>query len=438
MAVGPEPTARAPAVEEATGRRAGVRRAAWGAADQGVYGLTNIVLAIMVAQSVDRQAFGAFSAVLVLYTVTIGVVQGLVSEVFSVTRRTNEGDVAPGNLSAAAGCSVALGLGAAALALSSRLVGSGPLVASLTAFAVVVPALYLQDTWRFALFAMGMPRRAFFNDLAWAVVQTVALITVRVSHRTSVSAFILAWGAGAVAGALLGMFQTHTVPRPWMAWGWLRRHWGLGGRFAGEFLTLFGAAQLVLGVVVVAGGYGELARLRAGQVLFAPLQGLLNAVRLAVTSLAVEVWVRTPHRLWRFALGIGLALGGAAVVSGIAAVLVPDRLGRRLLGASWTGVGPVLAPLAVLNAGAALGLGAVTALRAMRASRESLGARTIVAALSLVAGTIGAITAGAVGAACGLAISAILGLVLVTVVAHRTFVARLAARQSPLLGGAAP
>ncbi len=437
MAVGPEPTARVPAVEEATGRRAGVRWAAWGAADQGVYGLTNIVLAVMVAQSVDRQAFGAFSAVLVLYTVTIGVVQGLVSEVFTVTYRTGEHDVAPDDLSAAAGCSVALGLGAAALALSSRLVGSGPLVASLTAFAVVVPALYLQDTWRFALFAMGMPRRAFFNDLAWAVIQTGVLIAVRASHP-SVSAFILAWGAGAVAGALLGMFQTHTVPRPWMAWEWLRRHWGLGGRFAGEFLTLFGAAQLVLGVLVVAGGYGELARIRAGQVLFAPLQGLVNAVRLAVTSLAVKVWVRTPDRLSRFALGIGLALGAAAVASGIAAVLVPDRLGRRLLGDSWTGVGPVLAPLAVLNVSVALGLGAVTALRAMQASRESFRARTIVAGLSLVAGTIGAITGGAVGAAWGLALSAIAGLVLVTIVAQRSVVQRLAARQSPLLGGAAP
>lgn len=405
--------------------RATRRRVFWGAADQGVYGLTNIALTILVASSVGREAFGAFSAVLIVYTITIGTIQGLVSETFTVTYRSGGDSNASTSLGAAAGCAVTLGVVVAALALLASLIGSGPLVASLPAFAAVVPAMYLQDTWRFALFAMGRPLSAFLNDSAWAVVQMAALVSVRLTHHTSVSSFVLAWGAGALAGALIGMVQTRTVPQPLLAWRWIRDQWGLGGRFAGEFLTLFGAAQLVLVVLGVAGGFGELARLRAGQVLFAPMAGLLNAVRLAVTSLAVQVWAASPRRLGRFTVGLALTLGAAAAACGAGAMLLPASIGRHLLGASWAGVGPVLLPLAVLNASVALSLASLTALRALRASRESFRVRAWVAILVLVAGSVGALWAGASGAAWGLATATTIGLVLITWVTRRTLALRL-------------
>lgn len=407
------------------------RRVAWGAADQALYGLTNIALSVMVAVSVDRRAFGAFSAVLIVYTISIGTVQGLVSEVFTVTHGTGPDDRSSHDLGAATGCALVLGVAVAAVALAVSAIGSGPLVATLPAFAVVVPAMYLQDTWRFALFSLGRPRSAFLNDFTWAVVQVVALGAARASGHSTVSAFVLAWGAGSLAGAALGIHQTKTWPRPLRAWAWLRQHGSLGGRFAGEFLTLFGAAQLVLAVLAATGGLAELARLRAGQVLFSPLQGLLNAVRLAVTSLAVQVWTRTPQRLGRFVVALAGALCLAALASGAGAVAVPDRWGRRILGDSWEGVAPVLAPLAVLNVALAVSLGALTALRALQASRESFRVRAVLAATMVVTGSAGAITGGAVGAAWGLAAASLAGLILMAVVTRWTLADRLRALDAP-------
>jgi hypothetical protein len=288
----------------------------------------------------------------------------------------------------------------------------GPAGQALPAFAVVVPALYLQDLWRFSFFAANRPGAAVLNDTTWALVQLAALVGVRMTQHRTVSAFVLAWGLGAVAGSALGIVQSRVVPRPLQAWHWLREHRALGGRYAGEFLTLFGSAQVVLGVLGATSGLAQLARLRAGQVLFSPIQGLLNAVRLSVTSLAVELRAHRPGRLRAFIVRLSAGLGVLAVLSGLAAVLLPDEAGRAMLGDSWRGARSVLIPLTVLNTALALSLGPLTGLRAARASRRSFRARTSTAAMVVIFGSAGVFIRGAVGAAWGIALAGTVGLVL--------------------------
>src|SRR4051794_27157568 len=153
MSVAPQVSGDATAADGGSTGPVG-RRVLWGAADQGVYGLSNTFLAVMVAASVTREAFGAFSVVLMAYTLTIGAVQGLVSEVFTVIVGGPDDPDPHEELAAAAGCALALGLCAAALAAAAGAVATGPLRPCFLAFAVVVPVMYLQDSWRFALFAL--------------------------------------------------------------------------------------------------------------------------------------------------------------------------------------------------------------------------------------------------------------------------------------------
>jgi len=385
------------------------RRALWGALDQGLYGLTNFALAVVVASSVSQKEFGAFSAVLIVYTLSIGVVEGLTAEVFTVLYSTGPEIARREALAAAAGCAVACG---AAMSVAAVVVWSlvpGPVVEALPAFAVVVPTLYLQDLWRFSFFAASRPGAAVLNDATWALVQVAALLAVRLTHHTTVSAFVVAWGAGAVAGSALGILQSRVVPRPLMAWDWLRSNWGLGGRFAGEFLTLFGSAQVVLGVLGATAGLAQLARLRAGQVLFSPIQGLLNAVRLSVTSLAVEVRANRPRRLGTFIARLSVGLGVLAVLSGVVALLLPDEAGQAMLGDSWRGARSVLLPLTILNTALAISLGPLTGLRAVRASRRSFRARALTAIMVVIFGTAGVFLGGAVAAAWGIAVAGTVG-----------------------------
>jgi len=55
------------------------------------------------------------------------------------------------------------------------------------ALGVVLPAMLLQDSWRFAFFAAGRGSRAFLNDVCWTIALVPALIWVRGSNSAGPS-----------------------------------------------------------------------------------------------------------------------------------------------------------------------------------------------------------------------------------------------------------
>ena len=63
---------------------AGLRGASWSIVDQGVYSLSNVVLAILIARQVTAEEFGAFSAVYIVYVCSQGVNEGIHGEAFAV------------------------------------------------------------------------------------------------------------------------------------------------------------------------------------------------------------------------------------------------------------------------------------------------------------------------------------------------------------------
>ena len=384
--------------------------------------MTNLVLTVVVAASVSPSEFGAFSVLLIVYTLSLGTIEGLIAEVFTVVYSVGGREARRQAMRAASGCAVAIGLIGSVATLGVAHTVSGPISTALPPFALILPALYLQDVWRFAFFALGRPSAALVNDLTWAFIQFTTLVLLRTSHHGTLQNFVLAWGAGAIGGALLGMVQVRLLPRPWLALSWVRRHWSLGGRFAGEFSMLFGSAQIVFVFLGVTAGLAELGALRAGQVIFAPLQGLLNAVRLSVTSLAVEARVRGRLALRAFVLRLGGGLGIVAVVCAISALVVPTSVGRALLGDSWPGAHRVLLPLGVMNALLALSIAPLTALRASCAARRSFRGRMLSATSTLFCGGIAALTGSSVTVAWGLAIAASVGLALM--VGQASFVLR--------------
>jgi hypothetical protein len=64
--------------------------------------------------------------------------------------------------------------------------------AAFVALGLVLPALLLQDSWRYAFFANGQGRKAFLNDAVWAVSLVPAMLLA--ARDGSVFTFLLAWG----------------------------------------------------------------------------------------------------------------------------------------------------------------------------------------------------------------------------------------------------
>lgn len=384
---------------------------AWGAIDQAIYSLTNFALAILVARAVTPDEFGAFSLIFVGYLVTQGVAEAVTGETFAVAHSTaNDRRGIATKLAEAAGCALGLGLALGAVVAVLGLLTSGLVAGLLHVFALVLPGLLLQNLWRFAFFATNRPRAAVLNDLVWALAQTIAVVVITATGRSSLNSLILAWGGAGTLAALLGALQAQVVPDPLRSGAWLARHRTLSLRFAGEFVVLSGTGYLVQPFLGVVSGLAELAKLRAALVIIGPLHALRNAVRISLTPLGVRLARTERHRLPNLAVCISVGLGGLAGAWSLAVLSLPDSFGRALLGASWAGTREVMPAVAVHIVAMGMGSGALIGLRSMAAARRSLRARLVIAVLQLAFGMGGATLAQGLGAAAGLAAANVVGI----------------------------
>ncbi|MFD9608092.1 hypothetical protein ACFWWS_01850 [Streptomyces sp. NPDC059083] len=382
-------------------RRAVAGRLSWGLADQAASSISNFAVGIYVARSLGLTAFGVFSLAWVTYGVVLNVSRGLATDPLVV--RFSGVPAASWRGAVARSSGTALGVGAA-LGAASLLFGlavGGSVGTAFACLGVVLPGLLLQDAWRFAFFAAGAGRKAFVNDMVWAVALVPAMVVA--ARVGSVAAFVLAWGVSAAVAAAYGWFQSGIRPRPGGAGAWLREHRDLGSRYLVENVTNSGASQLRaygLGAIV---GVGAVGVVRGAELLLGPFLAVLMGLSLVTVAEAARVLRRAPHRLGSFCLLLGGGQAVAALLWGGALLLVPDRAGTFVLGDVWSAASALIVPVTLGVAGAGLGTGAAAGLRALGAARRSLRSQLIASACYVTGGLGGAAAAGTVGSAWGVA-----------------------------------
>ncbi|MEU2606925.1 hypothetical protein [Streptomyces albus] len=404
-----EPAAPAARTETARphARRAVLGRLSWGLADQAASSMTNFAVGIYVARSLGLAAFGAFSLAWVTYGVVLNVSRGLATDPLMV--RFSGVPAASWRTAVTRSSGTALGVGAAlgAGCLAVGLGVGGRVGPAFVCLGVVLPALLVQDAWRFAFFAAGTGRKAFVNDLVCGVALVPAmLVAARVG---SVAAFVLAWGASAAVAAVYGCFQSGIRPRPGGARTWLREHRDLGSRYLVENVSNSGASQLRaygLGAIV---GVSAVGVIRGAELLLGPFLALLMGLSLVTVAEAARVLRRAPHRLGRFCVLLGGGQAAAALLWGGALLLMPDRLGELVLGGVWHSASALVVPVTLGVAGAGLGSGAAAGLRALGAARRSLRSQLFASACYVGGGLGGAAVAGTPGSAWGVAAATLCG-----------------------------
>lgn len=394
-------TPRTTAAPAGSTRRALVGRLSWGLADQAASSVSNFVVGIYVARSLGLAAFGVFSLAWLTYGVLLNVSRGLATDPLTV--RFSGVPVASWRAAVARSSGSALGLGAAlgAACLVVGLALGGRVGPAFVCLGVMLPALLLQDAWRFAFFAAGTGHKAFVNDLVWAVALVPAMVVA--ARVGSVAAFLLAWGGSAAVAAAYGCVQSGTRPRLPQARGWLREQRDLGYRYLVENVALSGASQLRaygLGAIV---GVGSVGAVRGAELLLGPFLAVLMGLSLVTVPEAARVLRRAPHRLGAFCLLLGGGQATAALLWGAALLLMPDRLGELALGGVWHSASQLVVPVTIGVAGAGLGTGAAAGLRALAAARRSLRCQLIASTLYVGGGLGGAALAGTVGSAWGVA-----------------------------------
>jgi O-antigen/teichoic acid export membrane protein len=271
-----------------------------------------------------------------------------------------------------------------------------------------MPALTLQDAWRFAFFAAGVGQRAFANDMVWGVAMIPAML---LAHRDgSVVAFLLAWGLSAGVAAIYGCFQTGMLPRLSGVVSWLRDMRDLGTRYMIENVSNSGSTQLRMYGLGAIAGLAAVGSVRGAELLMGPFMAVLMGLSFVAVPEAARVLRRSPRRLTRFCFALGGVQSGGTLLWGVALLLlVDDRIGTFVLGQTWYVAAPLIIPATLSVANAGFINGAAAGLRALGNARRSLRCMLIMSCAYVVFGLLGAFLDGATGSAWGAASATLLG-----------------------------
>jgi O-antigen/teichoic acid export membrane protein len=382
-----------------------LRRAGWNLADQVVSSGTNAGLSILIARSVDETAFGSFAVAFTVFGFLVGASRAVNTSPLGVRFTTTSRATFLDASGSAVGSALAIGILAGIVCAGAGIAIGDSTGAALVALGAVMPALLVQDAWRFVFFADGRPAAATLNDLAWAVVQLAAVSMLLFWDVATVAALVLAWGGAAAAAALLGLRQSRVLPKPQRCARWLREHRSLTGYLLLEFGTLQGCQQAALLLVSAFASLEAIGALRGGQVLLGPVTILqVAAISFAVPELSRRRRQLTERGWMRAAFAVSAVVTVLGLSWGTLFLLAPDVAGRALLGDTWEGTQAVLLPMIIGQLGGNLAHGTSAAYTGMDRAKISLRLSAVFGPLTVVGGLVGVWLGGAVGAAWGFAV----------------------------------
>ncbi|WP_405140229.1 hypothetical protein OG589_25345 [Sphaerisporangium sp. NBC_01403] len=402
---------------EATIRRSRLAfspKTAWGLADQALASATSIALTVVVAREVDIWALGAFAVANTFYMIILGFSRTVVSEPLLVRFSHVSAEEHRLGTRRSTGLSLVIGLVGCALLLAARPLYGAAVAEAIVPLAIFLPGLLLKDAWRFAFIAAGRPWQAMLNDLIWAGGQVAGVGWVLMSGRPSLGGLVTAWAASATVAALAGSAQARLLPAPLGAGGWIRGNRDLLPAYTVEFLARVGGRNLALLAVGWVSGLPTLGAIRAAEVVYGPLNVVLQAGSLVAIPQAVGAARRSLTTLRATVVAQSGALIVLSACYAALTLVFPDGLGEALVGGSWGQAQAVLLPTALIYAGVAAMTGPIVGLRALGDNRRSPAVRLALVPLTIGCGVAGGLLAGAVGAVTGLGLANLAGAVLWT------------------------
>jgi len=387
-----------------------IRRLGWGVADQAMSSISNFAVNIYIARTLGAVQYGAFALAYVTYSFALNASRGLATDPLLV--RFSGTDVRTWRR-AVAGCTgtaATVGLVTGACVLVAAALLGGTARSAFLALGLTLPGLLLQDSWRYAFFALGRGSQAFLNDAVWVVVLLPVLVLLRVTGHADVFWFVLAWGASGAAAAAVGPLQARVMPRLLAAKSWVSRHRDLGPRYLAEGTANSASTQLRNYGIDIILGLAAVGYVQAGNTLMGPFTVVFFGMGLVTLPEAARLWRDSPRKMPLFCLLYGGGLALLAIAWGVALlVILPRGFGHWLLGSIWRPTYPLVLPLTIGMMGGCLGAGAGTGLHALGAARRSLRAMIISSVLMVAGALLGAVAGGAVGTVRGLAVATWMG-----------------------------
>ena len=392
----------------------------WALVSQGLTSVTTLILTIAVARALDEGPAGAFAYAFVVFTLAIGLSRATSSDPLVIRFSAADPAQQRRGIAQAAAASLGVGVAGGVLCALAGLVLGGEVGLALVLLLVVLPGQLLQDCWRNAAFATRDARAAAVNDGVRFVVQLAAIAACVIVGTDDLAWYLLGWAASSWAGAAAAMLYFGPPTGPRGALSWYRENAGLSVRLGSDYVLNMGSITLTMSVLAATLGLVATGGIRFAQTLLGPLRVLHGAlVSLIVPSMARAMDRGGPGAVRRPAmLGGVLAVGSAAAVVGVMLV-IPDAVGRELLGASWSSARAVLPAVGAAQIIIAIAMSGSLPLKAMGRADRLLQVSTVQGPLMLLLGVGGGWVAGIQGAAWGLTLAQAVGCAVIVVLAQR-------------------
>ena len=382
-------------------------RGGYALADQILSSGTNFATAIIVARLLGPADYGSFAFAYGAWIMVMGFMRSMITNPYMVKASSLGQEEWLTATRSAAGLTLGAGLlGGAIVAVIGFSLGlTHSIGQALVVISFFFPALALQDFWRFTAFCISTPSKAFFNDAFWALVQAMASLFIWLFVDIKISWMIVGWGAGALAGAIFGLWQFQTVPvfgRQTL--GWLRKNASLSGWFGLSSFLYSAGTQAVAVLITAIAGRAALGGIQSVNNLFGPAQLISRAsetIGLPMASKAkAESGPSAVRRIaFRYTLLVGLCLTAyAALILNVGPFLL-----SKVFGKAFSPYGNLVIPLALAFLINSWSTGAHIGLMASAAGRQLAQVGLLTISTQVVMIWLLASRFGVVGATWGLA-----------------------------------
>jgi O-antigen/teichoic acid export membrane protein len=269
---------------------------------------------------------------------------------------------------------------------------------------LLMPLLAVQDVGRYLGIAQSRPGKAVVLDTLWLVLMVAALVAVEVVHKPTLMWIVSAWAvAGAVAGAWV--FVQHGVPRAGeLSFDWLRHRWHFSWRSLVASSSTAIVALVGSSLMAVVSGPIAVAALRAALLLERPSTTVQTAL---ATSAATDIAREQPDNAGLLAHQRRTMILSSAVaaLNMVAVLVIPDSIGRLVLGQVWEVVEPLLLIVGLHVAAFA----AQSGVRAVLIGRRRIESVMMVDIVGTVLSIAGVVVGAGVGDAKGAMWGAVIG-----------------------------
>lgn len=386
------------------GKRSGVfRRGFWGLVSQGANAFGNLLAAVFVASHCSSQSFGAWSVGYACVLAALPISRSVGATPMLLTSHKHQPQTERG----AVACGLWFGLIAGAVLAVSSMFINGQTGPALLAFSVALPLFLFQDTLRYVFISRQRTSRTAVMDVTWLLLQLIGFGILLATDLVNGPATTIVWAVSALLSCAWAIGSGSISLSPRVAYAFTYKNRWAGSRLTPDAILNGISSNAVPVLLAAVGGLSSTAALRAGQTLFGPLNIVVAGLSPVITVEAVRS-LRAGGSQWRLVRNWSVALALVGLLFATAIYVIPDSLGERLLGESWSLVPMVVLPLSIQALVRGPFVCGPLVLRARHLLNEMLALRVVSSSISLAIPAAGVFIDGARGAAWGIAIAAVL------------------------------